>query len=60
MTATSKALKACNIPTIVVDMSPRPNPKARKLSDGIAARYIPLPAADATRLASAVRAHMPT
>jgi magnesium chelatase subunit D len=60
VTATSKALKACNIPTIVVDMSPRPNPKARKLSDGIAARYIPLPAADATRLASAVRAHMPT
>lgn len=59
VTATSKALKACNIPTIVVDMSPRPNPKARKLSDGIAARYIPLPAADATRLASAVRAHMP-
>lgn len=59
VTATSKALKACNIPTIVVDMSPRPNPKARKLSEGLAARYIPLPAADATRLASAVRAHMP-
>ncbi|MFN3892388.1 MAG: magnesium chelatase subunit D [Beijerinckiaceae bacterium] len=57
--ATSKALSLRGLPSIVIDTSPRPNPKARKLSERLAARYIPLPAADPMKLANAVRANMP-
>jgi magnesium chelatase subunit D len=55
----SKALRLNALPAIVIDTSPRPNPKARKLSERLDARYLPLPAADPARLANVVRAHMP-
>lgn len=55
----SKALRLRGLPAIVIDTSPRPNPKARKLSERLAARYIPLPAADPAKLADVVRANMP-
>jgi magnesium chelatase subunit D len=55
----AKAMRLRGLPSIVIDTSPRPNPKARKLSERLAARYIALPAADPAKLASVVRANMP-
>jgi magnesium chelatase subunit D len=55
----SKAMRLRGLPSIVIDTSPRPNPKARKLSERLASRYIALPAADPAKLANVVRANMP-
>ncbi|MBX9758896.1 MAG: VWA domain-containing protein, partial [Beijerinckiaceae bacterium] len=57
--STAKALRARGFASIVIDTSPRPNPHARKLSERLAARYMPLPSADPAKLANAVRAHTP-
>lgn len=53
----SKTLKALGFSSMVVDTSARPGPQARKLAERLGARYMPLPLADAARLANAVRAH---
>jgi magnesium chelatase subunit D len=42
------------VPALLVDTAPRPHPFARKLAEAMGARYLPLPAADATRLSDAV------
>ena len=57
--SSARALRARGFSSIVIDTSPRPNPHARKLSERLSARYMPLPAADPAKLANAVRAHMP-
>jgi magnesium chelatase subunit D len=40
---------------LVVDTAPRPHPFARKLAEAAAARYLPLPQADAGTLRAAVK-----
>jgi magnesium chelatase subunit D len=42
--------------TLFVDTSTRPQPKARELAAGMAARYLALPRADAATLSTAVKA----
>ncbi len=41
---------------LVLDTSPRPDPKARRLAEAMGARYQPLPFADAARLSETVKA----
>jgi magnesium chelatase subunit D len=49
------AWRAAGHAGLVVDTAPRPHPFARKLAEAAAARYLPLPAADAAALRAAVR-----
>ena len=49
----ARALKTLGLPALVIDVSPRANPRARAMSQAMGARYLPLPAADATALARA-------
>lgn len=49
------ALKTHGYPSLLIDTSARPSPRARTLAERLAARYLPLPMADAARLAAAVR-----
>jgi magnesium chelatase subunit D len=49
-------LRAARITSLLVDMSPRPHPAAKKLAAEMGAQYLPLPYADAAMLSKAVRA----
>lgn len=54
--AAAQAMRARNLSCIVVDTSPRPQAQAARLADTLAARYLPLPNADANVLSLAARA----
>lgn len=53
--AAGRLLRASNIGAILVDTAPRPQETARRLAEAMAARYLPLPHADAGTLSLAVR-----
>ena len=48
--------RATGLPAIWLDTSTRPEPQAEQLAQAMGARYIPLPLANATRMAQAVHA----
>jgi len=52
----ARQLRAAGINAVLVDTSPRPGPSGRLLAVEMAARYLPLPYADAVALSQAVRA----
>jgi magnesium chelatase subunit D len=54
--ASAQALRDCGYACLVVDTSPRPQPRAAAFAQALGARYLPLPAADAQRLSKAVQA----
>ena len=54
--ASAKRLRLARIRSMLVDTSPRPQGLARTLAEALDAAYLPLPFADATSLAQAVRA----
>ncbi len=54
--AAARALGALGAQVLLIDTSVRPEPAARALALAAAARYLPLPQADASRLARAVQA----
>lgn len=56
----AKILRARAIASLLVDTSPRPQPRARKLAEDLGARYLPLPAADAQRVSKALKAEIAT
>jgi len=58
-TNAARALKASGTRCLLIDTSPRPQPRARKLAEDLGARYLPLPAAQAQRLSAAVKAELP-
>ncbi|KTS38730.1 magnesium chelatase [Methylobacterium indicum] len=53
--AAARALAAEGIPGLVIDTAARPQDAARALAAAMGARYLPMPQADAARLAKAVR-----
>lgn len=53
--AAARAWNASGLAALVVDTSPRPEPRARALAEAMGARYLALPRADARGLAAAVR-----
>lgn len=53
--AAARAWNASGFAALVVDTSPRPEPRARALAEAMGARYLALPRADAHGLAAAVR-----
>ncbi len=50
----AKALRIQNAPIILIDTARRQQPLAKDLSNALAARYVPMPRADARRMAGAV------
>lgn len=46
--------RQCNLASVVIDTSPRPEPMARRIADAMGARYVPLPVVDARAIAGAV------
>ncbi|MEM1412404.1 MAG: magnesium chelatase ATPase subunit D, partial [Pseudomonadota bacterium] len=52
----ARLLRAHQWDCLVVDTSRRPRPKARALAEAMAARYLPLPAANAAGLSEAAAA----
>lgn len=58
--AGARALAADAVPALLIDTSPRPNPFARELAGLLGGAYLPLPAGDARRVGTAVRAAMGT
>jgi magnesium chelatase subunit D len=56
--AMAKHVRARSIASLLVDTSPRPQPRARKLAEDLGARYLPLPAADAQRVSKALKAEI--
>lgn len=57
--ASARRLRVGGFASILVDTSPRAQPMAQRLASEMAARYLPLPYADAAMLSSAVRAASP-
>jgi len=53
--AAAGAWRVAGYAAILVDTAPRPHPFARKLAEAAAARYLPLPSADAGALRAAVK-----
>ena len=51
----ARLLQAASIAAILIDTSPRPAPEAATLARAMAARYLPLPYADAASLSRAIR-----
>jgi magnesium chelatase subunit D len=51
----AKRLRAEGIATMLVDTSPRPQPQAERLAQQMAARYLPLPYANAAAISNAAR-----
>lgn len=51
----ARSLRIGGFATLVIDTSPRARPDARELAEAMAARYLPLPQADAATLSRAVR-----
>lgn len=57
--ATARIVRAASLAAVLVDTSQFPRPFARSLADALAARYLPLPRADAATLSRAVRSFGP-
>ena len=55
--AAARALAASGLPSLLIDISPRPRPVGRELAAEMRARYLALPHADAQALSNAVQAH---
>ena len=55
----ARQLRASGTRCLLIDTSPRPQPRARKLADDLGAHYLPLPAAQAQKLSAAVKAELP-
>ena len=55
----ARAVCAEGLAALVLDISPKPQPLARRVADAMGARYLPLPHASATTLSAAVRAAAP-
>ncbi len=53
--AAARNLHIAGITTLLVDTSPRPQPRAQQLAERLGAQYLPLPHADASTLSNAVR-----
>lgn len=53
--ASAARWRGAGIATLLVDTSPRPDPRARALAERMQARYLPLPMAEAATLSAAVR-----
>lgn len=54
--AAARALRACELNTVLIDTSPRPQGAAAQLAEAMGARYVPLPHANAQALSDAVKA----
>ena len=52
----ARGVRATGCAAVLVDTAPRPQPQSRALADAMAARYVPLPYADAQSLSRAVAA----
>jgi magnesium chelatase subunit D len=57
--AAAAPIRLAGIPALLVDTAPRPHPFAKRVAEAMGARYLPLPAADSTRLSGAVAAARP-
>ncbi|VVT11320.1 magnesium chelatase subunit D [Erythrobacter sp. EC-HK427] len=57
--AAAKAIASSRLDAVVIDISPRPRPDARKLAETMRARYLPLPVADAQSLSKVIMAAQP-
>ena len=55
-TDAARAVRAAGFTALFVDTSPRPNPLSQRIAAAMAARYVPLPYADARALSDAVQA----
>ena len=53
--ASAARIRAAGLTTLLIDISPRPNPSAQRLAEAMGARYFPLPQADAAKLSRIVR-----
>ncbi len=53
--AAAGLLRAAGTASLLIDISDRPNPRAGRIADALGATWLPLPRADAARLAAAVR-----
>ncbi|MCW5662519.1 MAG: magnesium chelatase subunit D [Piscinibacter sp.] len=53
--ASAARWRGAGIAALLVDTSPRPDPRARALAERMQARYLPLPMAEAATLSAAVR-----
>jgi magnesium chelatase subunit D len=53
--AMARLLRRESIRALLVDFSPRAQPEAQRLAEALGARYLPLPRAQASRVADAVR-----
>jgi len=51
----ARSLRVAGFAALVIDTSPRARPDGRELAEAMAARYLPLPQADAAMLSQAVR-----
>jgi magnesium chelatase subunit D len=56
--AVARMVRGEGLPALVIDISPRGQPLAREVADAMAARYLPLPRADAAAMSAAVRLAM--
>jgi len=54
--AAARQVRAARLRALLVDTSPRPHPASQRLAAEMAARYVPLPYADAAALSRAIRA----
>ncbi|GLK78279.1 magnesium chelatase subunit D [Methylopila turkensis] len=55
-TAAARALGALGARAVLIDVSPRPQERARDLAEAMSARYVALPSADAAQMARAIGA----
>ena len=55
-TAAAKQVRAAGHAAIFIDTSPRPNPNSRTLATAMAAKYLPLPQADARAVSASIKA----
>lgn len=54
--AAARRLRATGARAILIDTSPQPDPKARRIADAMAAQYLPLPLAQSSTISAAVKA----
>ncbi len=51
----ARALRADSVATLLIDTGPRPSAEARQLGEALGGRYLPLPYAEASHVADALR-----
>lgn len=54
--AAARRLRATGARAILIDTSPQPDPKARRIADAMGAQYLPLPLAQSATISAAVKA----